>query len=98
MLAKRSAGKQLPKGLDAAWDIATGYAGRLKPRAKRFLHRAAGIVAMEAEFRDLSDSRLREQAREYRDLFRRGRDRPPDLDRAAVALDDLAALDPAPAG
>ncbi len=54
MLAQRTGIVELPKGIDAAWDAAAGYAQRLVPRRQRFLSLAAEVVAMEGELADLS--------------------------------------------
>ena len=83
MLAQRSGGKQLPKGLDALWDAALGLAGRLVPRRHRFLRMARNVVAMEKTFAEVSDARLRESADRMRELFRCGRE---------TAQDRLSAL------
>ena len=49
--------RELPKGLDATWNAALGLADRLVPRRRRYLGRAARIVALEAEYRGLAASR-----------------------------------------
>ncbi len=90
MLAEPPAYEELPKGLDAAWDAAAGLAGRLVPRRRRFLDRAAEVVALEEEFTHLSDARLREMAADFRDLFRRGRETPADLNRAFALIREIA--------
>ena len=90
MLAEPPAHEELPKGLDAAWDAAAGIAGRLVPRRRRFLDRAAGVVALEKEFTDRSDAKLREAAAGLRDLFRRGRETPDDMNRAFALVREVA--------
>jgi preprotein translocase subunit SecA len=91
MLAQRRGGRPLPKGLDAAWDAASGFAGRAVPRSRLLLRRAAGIDALGAHFRDLSDGELREAAGRMRESFRRGRDTREDLDRAFALIREVAA-------
>jgi len=90
MLSERRGGRELPTGLDAAWDAATGVLGRCVRRRQAFLERAAQVVALEQEFRDLSDSRLREAASGIRDLFRLGREKPEDLRRAFAIVREVA--------
>ncbi len=90
MLARRMGGKELPKGLDAVWDTCAGMAGRLVPRRKRFLRRAESICALEKQFTDMSDASLGEKAREFRELFRRGRDEADDLERAFALIREVA--------
>ncbi|HUT59326.1 MAG TPA: hypothetical protein VNA25_15865, partial [Phycisphaerae bacterium] len=90
MLAQRSAGDKLPKGLDAAWDAVAAMANRLVPRQKRFLRRAQRVLAWDKHFAVLSDARLREAAGEFRDLLRRGREKPEDLERAFALVREVA--------
>ncbi len=73
MLSYRTAGKQIPRGLDAAWDRAVAYAGRLVPRRRIFLKRADRVVALEKHFAEITDATLREQAQTFGETFRRGR-------------------------
>ena len=89
-LAQRTSGKELPKGLDAAWDAAAGFISRLLPRRQRFFRRARRVAAMEKLFADLSDAPLREAAGEMRGIFRRGRDGPDDLERAFALVREVA--------
>jgi preprotein translocase subunit SecA len=90
MLAERSAGQQLPRGLDAAWDAAAGIANKCVPRLRGFMRQAARIVALEKEFKDLSGSRLREMAADMKGLFRCGREKPADVDRAFALVREVA--------
>ncbi|MBM4018599.1 MAG: prepilin peptidase [Planctomycetes bacterium] len=90
MLAERPRDKELPRGLDAAWDAAVAVLVHLKPRRGRLLSRAARIVGLEKEYRDLADSRLREEAAALRQRFRFGRDTPRDLDRAFAVIREVA--------
>ena len=89
-LAERPADKQLPRGLDAAWDAVGGALHHMVPRRMRFLRRAARVLAMEKAFTDVSSAKLREEAAAMRDLFRCGRDKPADLDRAFALLREVA--------
>jgi preprotein translocase subunit SecA len=82
--------ENLPKGLDAAWHAAAGVAGRLVPRLRQCMRRAARVVAMEKEFAGKTDARLRETAAEFRERFRRGRETPEDLERAFALVREVA--------
>ena len=90
MLAQRSAGSKLPTGLDAAWEAAAGILKHAVPRCSMFLRRAERIASLEREFGEMSSSRLREAASDMRDVFRRGRETPRDLDRAYALIRDVA--------
>ena len=91
MLAQRTSGKELPKGLDAIWDAAFGVAGRTVPRLRRYLRRAVRVLALEADYKDMGDGRLREAAAEMRITFRLGRNKPADLERAFAIVREVAA-------
>ncbi|MBS3735054.1 MAG: prepilin peptidase [Phycisphaerae bacterium] len=82
--------RELPKGLDAAWDAAAGRARRLTTRTSRFLRRAQKVLAWERHFANISDARLRDAAAELRDVFRRGRDTRADLERAFAVVREVA--------
>ena len=90
MLANRVTGKELPKGIDAAWDTAIGFGRRMLTRTQYFLDRADRVVGMEKQFSDLPDARIREQAMDFRDLFRRNRETPEDLERAFALVREVA--------
>lgn len=90
MLAQRTPAKELPRGLDAIWDKAGGWTRRFASRTGRFLHRARRVLSWEQHFADLSDARLREDAGEMHALFRRGRDRADDLERAFALVREVA--------
>ncbi len=90
MLSNPAADEQLPKGLDAIWNAASGLVNRTVPRRHRFLRRAARVVALQKQFENLSDAKLRETAQEFRDLFRLGRETPADLDRAFALVREVA--------
>ncbi len=89
-LAQRTGGKELPKGLDAAWDATAGLAGRMVVRTGRFLRRARKVLAWEKHFAEMTDAALRESALAFHELFRRGRDKPDDLERAFALVREVA--------
>ena len=91
MLAQRAGGPPLPRGLDAAWDVAAGAAGRLVPRRRRLARRARAAAAMDSRFRDLAEARLKDQAHRMRDLFRRGRHTGGDVLSAVALVREVAA-------
>jgi len=82
--------KPLPKGLDAVWDAGRGLIVRSLPRRYAFLRRAKKIIARERDYQDMTSERLHEAASTMRDLFRRGRDTPPDLERAFALVREVA--------
>jgi preprotein translocase subunit SecA len=90
MLAQRTAGKELPRGIDAAWDAATGMIQHMVRRRQRFIARAQGVLAMEKNYTDLSDANLRQQISDIRDIFRRRRETPQDIDRAFAIVREVA--------
>ena len=55
----RTLGPTLPKGLDAAWDRAAGYVNRTVPRRSMYLRRAEEVLALEKDYKDLSDANLK---------------------------------------
>ena len=83
MLSQSTASDPLPRTLDAAWDTAIGLANNLLPRTRRFLAQADAVLAMEKQFAELTDAHLGEQAQHFRELFRRNRQKKPDLLAAA---------------
>ena len=85
MLAHGRQPPDLPTGLDAVWDAAVAKIKHWMPRTRALMKRAAAIEAMHGQLADRADARLREDAVELKELFRRGRDRSADVDRA-VAL------------
>ncbi|NQU75261.1 MAG: hypothetical protein HQ546_02965, partial [Planctomycetes bacterium] len=89
MLAQRIGSAELPKGLDAIWDVAAGYANRLVPRRKRYLLLADQVVAMEGRFKDLTDAGLRREIEGIREMFLRGRETPPMLYRAFAIVREV---------
>ena len=90
MLSQRTGSKELPKGLDAAWDVGVGLAGRLIRRRQLFLRQAERVVALEKDFTDLSDANLRQKAVELRELFRCGREKQADVERAFAVVREVA--------
>jgi preprotein translocase subunit SecA len=90
MLAGRTGVKELPRGLDAAWDAVIGLSRRLVPLRQRFLRRAEDVLKLEKEFENMSDARLREAAVEMRNLFRRGRETKQDLILAFALVREVA--------
>ena len=89
-LAGRTADRPLPRGMDAAWDAAIGIAKALVPRRQRFMRRAARILALENQYRDLASSRLAEAAARMRDMLRCGKETPADLERAFALVREVA--------
>jgi preprotein translocase subunit SecA len=89
MLTQRTGGNELPKGLDAAWDVAAGYVQQTVPRSRLFLRRAAEVLAMEAELARLSDQALREECLKVREHFLRGRETPEILKRAFAIIREV---------
>ncbi|MCE5326443.1 MAG: hypothetical protein LLG01_08510 [Planctomycetaceae bacterium] len=90
MLSQPSGSEALPRTLDAAWDTALGLANNLLPRTRRFLAQADAVLAMEKSFAELTDANLREQAQHFRELFRRNRQKKPDLLAAFAVIREVA--------
>lgn len=90
MLEQRMSLEPLPKGLDAAWDIGVGLIGRVVPRRKRFLKQAESILAIEKQFSELTDAKLRQVAADMREIFRCNRDNSSDLERAFALVREIA--------
>ena len=90
MLEQRISDRSLPKGLDALWDRASGFATRLTPRLRRYLHRAAQVLALEDRFSAMSDAKLREASCSLRETFRLGSDTRDDLDTAFAIIRETA--------
>jgi preprotein translocase subunit SecA len=89
-LAHGSSTKELPKGLDVAWDVSAGVLGRLVPRTQRFLQRAKIVLSHDKLYTQMTDAALRDAAQEFKELFRCGRDTPEDLLRAFAAIREVA--------
>ncbi|GAF69549.1 unnamed protein product, partial [marine sediment metagenome] len=90
MLDERISSKPLPRGLDAAWDVGRGLAGRFVPRRKMFLRRAERIVAFEKDFSELASSKLRLKVGRFWEIFRCRRDSVFDVDRAFALVREVA--------
>ncbi|MCD6304653.1 MAG: preprotein translocase subunit SecA [Planctomycetes bacterium] len=90
MLAHRPRGEELPKGLDAAWDAATGVAGRLNPRRMRFLRMARKVLSHEKRYAEMTDAKLREEAEAFREVFLRGRETRQQLYQAFALVREVA--------
>ena len=82
MLTLRGRSPDLPSGLDAAWDTVAGLGKRVTVRTATYLARAKRVLAHEKHYAEMTDAALRAAAAEFREMFRRGRDTPADLERA----------------
>jgi preprotein translocase subunit SecA len=85
MLAVGTRQMPLPKGLDALADHLNARVQSWRPRTRRLLRRAEGILQQHRAISDLAESRLRERIAALRDRFRLGRDAEADTD-AALSL------------
>jgi len=90
MLAYRSRGGELPKGLDAVWDAATGIAGKLAPRRHRFLSLAKEVLRHEKPYAEMTDAKLKEESAAFRERFLRGRETREELHRAFALVREVA--------
>jgi preprotein translocase subunit SecA len=90
MLEQRRPGDALPTGLDLFWHRGAGGLRRLAVRRERFLNRAEQIIAMGDDYRTTSDAKLREECELLRERFRRNRETPADIDRAAAVIREVA--------
>ncbi len=82
--------KPLPQGADAAWHAGAGMLSRCLPRQRWFLRRARKIAELDTQFSALTDHKLREEATGLRQVFRLGRDKADDLDRAFAIVREVA--------
>jgi preprotein translocase subunit SecA len=80
----------LPKGLDQAWHTALGLCQRVVPRRTGLLRRATRIVAMEDQWRSLSDAHLRQHLTGLKAIFRLGRAGPAQIDLAFALIREVA--------
>ncbi len=87
---ERIAGKELPRGLDAVWDMGAGVVGRFVPRRWGYLRRAEKVLVWEKEYSGYSDAKLRELCEELRGKFRCGRDEAADMERAFAVVREVA--------
>ncbi len=83
--------KPLPQGADVFWHAGTGLLSRCLPRQRWFLRRARRIAELDKQFATQTDHRLREQAAELRQVFRLGRHKADDMDRAFAIVREVAA-------
>jgi len=90
MLSNQARMDKLPKNLDAVFETGKGYLWRLKYRTGNYLKRAQRVVEMEGVYKDMSDARLRDEALTFKEMFRRGRDKPADVLRAATLIREVA--------
>ena len=90
MLAENPRNESIPRGLDGVWDAAAGLVQRLAPRRRRFLRFAAGVLAWDKHFSQITDAKLREAATEMRDLVRLGREGPKELLRGFAIVREVA--------
>jgi preprotein translocase subunit SecA len=90
MLAQRTGGKEMPRGLDAAWDAAAGMAQKLLPRTAKFLRQAGIVLGYEKQFSTMTAAKLREAGADFHDMFRLGRNTPEDLLRAFALVREVA--------
>ncbi|HEY4330581.1 MAG TPA: hypothetical protein VGN88_12655 [Phycisphaerae bacterium] len=91
MLANQARTEPLPKNVDAVFDMAKGYLGRLKYRTGAYLARARKVLSYDKQFTEMSDADLRTTTQEYRAMFRTGRDKAEDLPKAVAAIREVAA-------
>ena len=91
MLDRRIAGKSLPTGLDALWDMGIGYANRLVQTTSKSLKRAEEIVALENKYSRIAEAKLRAKADELHEKFLRNRDTPSDMNDAFALVCQVAA-------
>ena len=90
MLANQRDAPKLPKGLDAIWDASVGFFVPMVPRTRRYLKRAERILAMEPQFNEMTDQALRDMAGEMRGIYRLGREKREDNDRAFALVREVS--------
>ncbi|MBN1553449.1 MAG: preprotein translocase subunit SecA [Phycisphaerae bacterium] len=90
MLSQNTRGKELPKGLDAAWDRAAGVVRRMSLHTKAYLARAQRVVKLEGQYKDVADAALRGKLFELRETFRRERDTAEHLEHAFAMIRETA--------
>jgi preprotein translocase subunit SecA len=90
MLDQRNSGEPLPRGLDAVWNAGVGLVDRLLPRYRLFGRRVERILALEKHFSQLTDSKIRDEAGMLREVFRRNRDTPLDIERSFALVREVA--------
>jgi len=90
MLDEAVRDKPLPQGADALWHAGIGLFSRMVPRQRRVLRRAESVLALEERFVGMAETKLREEAASLREVFRLGRDKPEDLERAFALVREVA--------
>jgi len=90
MLDQRNSGEPLPRGLDAAWNAGVGLVDRLVPRYRGLTRRLERILVLEKRFSQMTDSKIRQEASELREVFRRNRDTPSELERSFALVREVA--------
>lgn len=90
MLDQRSSGEPLPRGLDAAWNAGVGLLDRLVPRYRGLTRRVERILVLEKCFSEIADSKIRQEAGKLREVFRRHRDTPSELERSFALVREVA--------
>ena len=88
--SRRSA-RPIPEGLDAFWHAGLSVLDRVHLRSTRYALRARRVLALEKTFLEMTDGRLRQEAELLREIFRRGRDKPRDLERGLAVIREVAA-------
>lgn len=89
-LARLNSRPKLPTGLDAAAQAVVARVQAFWPRRSRYLREAGRVVAMESQYSNLSDARLREQLADYRAQLRRGRETRQTIRQAFAAMREVA--------
>jgi preprotein translocase subunit SecA len=90
MLAGQVRTEPLPKNLDAIYDVARGYFGRLRYRTGHYLSHARKVLSYDALFSKMSDADLREKALDYRAMFRTGREKHREVLKAVALVREVA--------
>ncbi|MBS3821204.1 MAG: hypothetical protein GVY16_10500 [Planctomycetes bacterium] len=89
-LAGRTGSDSLPQGLDAIWDVASGFLARLVPRRRRYLQRAQRVVALQDMYAEMTDAALRDVIADLWERYRCGRDEAADLVTAFAVVCEVA--------
>lgn len=90
MLDQRTSGEPLPRGLDATWHAGIGLMNKCVPRYQGLNRRVEKILTLEKQFSEMTDSKLRENAGQLREIFRCHRDNSSDLERAFALVREVA--------
>jgi preprotein translocase subunit SecA len=78
------------QGLDSYWHKGRGTFTLLARYRQRFLHRAQAVLQLEKQYCDLTNDQLQERALSLRNLFRRRRDKPADMEQAFALIREVA--------